>query len=147
LAFQSFDFERTWRRLFWAYLTKVILSVPDEGYSERTWWRLYWAYLTKVILSVPDEGYSERTWRRLFWAYLMRVILSVPDEGYSERTWWRLFQKRVVRAIFYIYVFFGPGSKRWIVLVHWDNRLQIGISLFLYLNDTYLAEKNQQIPI
>jgi hypothetical protein len=32
---------------------KVILSVPDEGYSERTWWRL---------LSVPDEGYSERTW-------------------------------------------------------------------------------------
>jgi hypothetical protein len=58
LAFQSFDFERTWRRLFWAYLTKVILSVPDEGYSERTWRRLFWAYLTKVILSVPDEGYS-----------------------------------------------------------------------------------------
>jgi hypothetical protein len=29
---------------------KVILSVPDEGYSERTF-----------ILSVPDEGYSERT--------------------------------------------------------------------------------------
>ena len=28
---------------------KVILSVPDEGYSER--------YLMKVILSVPDEGY------------------------------------------------------------------------------------------
>jgi hypothetical protein len=27
-----------------AYLMKVILSVPDEGYS-----------------SVPDEGYSERT--------------------------------------------------------------------------------------
>ena len=39
---------------------KVILSVPDEGYSERTWWRLFWAYLMKVILSVPDEGYSER---------------------------------------------------------------------------------------
>jgi hypothetical protein len=30
---------------------KVILSVPDEGYSERT----------KVILSVPDEGYFDRT--------------------------------------------------------------------------------------
>ena len=57
-----------------------------------------------MILSVPDEGYSnlydfERTW--WFWAYLMKVILifmilSVPDEGYSnlydfERTWWRLF--------------------------------------------------------
>ena len=28
----------------------------------------------KVILIVPDEGYSERTWRRLFWAYLMKVI-------------------------------------------------------------------------
>jgi hypothetical protein len=47
---------------------KVILSVPDEGYSERTWWRLFWAYL----------------WWRLFWEYLMKVILSVPDEGYSE---------------------------------------------------------------
>jgi hypothetical protein len=42
---------------FWAYLMKVILSVPDEGYFERTWWRLFWAYLMKVILSVPDEGY------------------------------------------------------------------------------------------
>ena len=36
---------------------KVILSVPDEGYSERTWWRLFWAYLMKVILSVPDVTY------------------------------------------------------------------------------------------
>jgi hypothetical protein len=40
---------------------KVILSVPDEGYSERTRWRLFWAYQMKVILSVPDESYSERT--------------------------------------------------------------------------------------
>ena len=29
---------------------RVILSVPDEGYSER--------YLMRVILNVPDEGYS-----------------------------------------------------------------------------------------
>jgi hypothetical protein len=42
----------------------------------------------KVILSVPNEGYSECTWWRLFWVYLMKVILSVPDEGYSECTWW-----------------------------------------------------------
>jgi hypothetical protein len=49
LTFQSFWFERTWWRLFWAYLMKVILSVPDEGYLERTWWRLFWAYLMKVI--------------------------------------------------------------------------------------------------
>jgi hypothetical protein len=58
----------------------------------------------KVILNVPDEGYSERTWWRLFWSYLMKVILNVPDEGYSERTWWRLFQKRVVRTKFDICV-------------------------------------------
>ena len=32
---------------------KVILSVPDKGYSER--------HLMKVIMSVPDEGYYERT--------------------------------------------------------------------------------------
>ena len=83
LVFQSFDSERTWWRLFWEYLMKVILSVPDEGYSERicdegysesTWWRLFWAYLMKVILRVPDEGYSECTWWRLIWAYLMKVI-------------------------------------------------------------------------
>ena len=42
------------------YLMKVILSVPDEGYSER--------HLMKVILSVPDEGYY------------------VPDEGYSRKS-------------------------------------------------------------
>jgi hypothetical protein len=56
---------------------KVILSVPDEGYTECTWWRLFWVYLMKVILSVPDEGYTECTWWRLFWAS--------PDEGYIER--------------------------------------------------------------
>jgi nitrogen fixation protein len=38
---------------------KVILRVPDEGYSESTRWRLYWEYMMKVILRVHDEGYSE----------------------------------------------------------------------------------------
>ena len=84
---------------------KVILSVPDEGYSERTWWRLFWSYMMKVILIVPDEGYFDRTWWRLFWSYMMKVILSVPDEGYFDRTWWRFFQKRVVLTKFDIYVF------------------------------------------
>ena len=85
---------------FWAYLMKVILSVPDEGYFERTWWRLFWAYLMKVILSVPDEGYFERTWWRLFWVYLMKVILSVPDEGYFKRTWWRLFCSGLRKGVY-----------------------------------------------
>jgi hypothetical protein len=40
---------------------KIILSVPDEIYSERTWWRLFWAYLMKIILKVPDEDYYECT--------------------------------------------------------------------------------------
>ena len=66
----------------------------------------FWAYLMKVILSVPDEGYSERTWWRLFWAYLMKVILSVPDECYFERTWWRLFHKCAMLTKFDIYIFF-----------------------------------------
>ena len=91
---------------FWAYLMKVILSVPDEGYFERTWWRLFWAYLMKVILSVTEEGYFERTWWRLFWAYLMKVILSVPDEDYLERTWWRLFQNYAVTAKLYLRFYF-----------------------------------------
>jgi hypothetical protein len=72
---------------------------------ERTWWRLLWAYVMKVIVSVRDEGYCERTWWRLLWAYVMKVILSVRDEGYCERTWWRLFQKRTVCTKFDIYVF------------------------------------------
>ena len=79
--------------LFWAYLLKVILSVPAEGYSERTcWrlfqrtcWRLFWAYLMKVILSVPAEGYFERTWWRLFWAYLLKVI---PETRRAHYIWY-----------------------------------------------------------
>ena len=76
--------ERTWWRLFWTYLMKVI--------PECTWWRLLWMYLMKVIMSVPDEGYYERTWWRLLWMYLMKVIpertrwrlfLNIPDEDYS----------------------------------------------------------------
>ena len=97
---------------YWAYLMNVIertwwmlLSVPDECYSERTWWMLFWAYLMKVILSVPDEYYSDHTRWMLFWAYLMNVILSVPDECYYERTWWMLFQKLVVCTKLDIYVF------------------------------------------
>jgi hypothetical protein len=30
-------------------LKPPILSVPDDGYFERTWWRLFWAYLMTVI--------------------------------------------------------------------------------------------------
>jgi hypothetical protein len=72
---QSYSEHTRWR-LFWAYLMKVILSIPDEGYSEHIWWKLFWAYQMKVILSISDEGYSEHTWWRLFWAYQMKVILS-----------------------------------------------------------------------
>ena len=60
-AFQSFNFERIWWRLFWAYLMMVILSVPDEGYSSNVPDEGYSS-------NVPDEGYSS----------------NVPDEGYSS---------------------------------------------------------------
>jgi hypothetical protein len=56
---------------------KIILSVPDEGYFERTWWRLFWAYLMKVILSAPDEGYFERTWLRLFEKLFVRTKFDI----------------------------------------------------------------------
>ena len=51
---------------------KVILIVPDEGYSDRTWWRLFWSYLMKVILIVPDEGYSRNT----FNLYQLQVLFQ-----------------------------------------------------------------------
>ena len=50
-----------------------------------------------MILSVPDEGYSNLyDFEYLMKVILIFMILSVPDEGYSnlydfERTWWRLF--------------------------------------------------------
>ena len=135
--------ERTWWRLFWAYLMKVILNVPDEGCSERTWWRLFWAYLMNVILSVPDEGCSECTWWRLFWAYLMKVILSVPVEGYSERTWWRLFQKRtwwrlfqkrVARTKFDIFAFYFFTM----IYTLWKESL---------INQFHQYQQNEQSPL
>jgi hypothetical protein len=47
---------------------KVILSVPDEGYSERTWWRLFWVYLMKVI---PDTRRAHYIWYLRFYFYIM----------------------------------------------------------------------------
>ena len=40
---------------------KVILSIPDEGYSR----------------NVPDDGYSERTWWRLFQKLVVRTKLDI----------------------------------------------------------------------
>jgi hypothetical protein len=68
------------------------------------------AYLMKIILSVPDEGYSERTWWRLFWVYMMKVILSVHDEGYFERTWWRLLLHDIGTVCVNKNISYKPGS-------------------------------------
>ena len=87
LAFQFFDFEHTWWRLFWAYLMKVILSIPDEGYFEHTWWRLFWAYLMKVILSIPDEGYSRNVLSTL---NLISAFLLL---------WWNIFSSLDVNSL------------------------------------------------
>ena len=31
---------------------KVILIVPDEGYSERTWWRLFQKHVVRSTLDI-----------------------------------------------------------------------------------------------
>jgi hypothetical protein len=56
---------------------KVILNVPDEGYSEHTWWRLFWAYLMKVI--------PETVWRNTYDKICHLVYAS------SEMTYTRMF--------------------------------------------------------
>ena len=56
---------------------KVILSVPDEGYSERTWWRLFWTYLMKVILNVPAEGYSRNAGAHYIWYLRLYLYMHV----------------------------------------------------------------------
>jgi hypothetical protein len=61
---------------------KVILSVPDEGYSERTWWRLLWMYLMKVIMSVPDilkKTFSEATRQSFIYIKHVDIKFSVHD--------------------------------------------------------------------
>jgi hypothetical protein len=84
LAFQFFDFECTWWRLF----QKCVVPI---------FW--LWVYLMKVIPEVCRANL---------------LTLSVPDDGYSrsmscqsfdfECTWWWLFQKCVV-PIFWLWVY------------------------------------------
>jgi len=62
---------------FWAYLMKVILSVPDEGYSSNVPDEGY-------SRNVPDEGYSR----------------NVPDEGYSRNASWPL---NVISTFLFLY--------------------------------------------
>ena len=49
LSLKLFGFPVLW---FWAYLMKVILSVPDEGYSECTWWRLFQKHVVRTIFGI-----------------------------------------------------------------------------------------------
>jgi hypothetical protein len=79
---QSFDFERTWWRLFQIY-NLLTLNVPDEGYFRFTIFWL-WTYLMKVISDLQSFD-LERTWWRLFQIYNL-LTLNVPDEGYFRFT-------------------------------------------------------------
>ena len=74
LAFQSFYFECTWWRLFWVYLMKVILNVPDECYFECTWRMLFWVYLTNVI---PETHRAHYIWHLSFCTQQARYLDSV----------------------------------------------------------------------
>ena len=76
LAFQFFDFEHIWWRLFWAYLMKVILSIPDEGYFERTWWRLFWVNLMKVIPETHRLHYIWYTTYGFFYFKETRTVFT-----------------------------------------------------------------------
>ena len=107
LVFKYFGFERTWRKLFWAYLTKVILSVPDEGYSERTWWRLFQKhvvcttfYIYVFILRTSLNNFDMLSQHceipsgivEIFrWFFFQSCdVLSVPNEVYSRNASWEL---------------------------------------------------------
>jgi hypothetical protein len=74
LTILSFDFERSWWRLFWAFLMKVILSVPDEGYFEHSWWRLFWAFLMKVI----QETFNSH------WVWYLRFFYLIGLLGFTH---------------------------------------------------------------
>ena len=70
LTFQSFDFERSWWKV-WTFLMKG-LSVPDERF-ERSWGKV-WAFLMKG-LSVPDERFERSWWKVISEAGLAHYIL------------------------------------------------------------------------
>jgi hypothetical protein len=84
----------------------VVLSVPDDGYSECTWWWLFWAYL--YTQNNHHQGHSEQpssgTLRITIIRYTQnnhhQVLSEQPssgtlritfDDSYSECTWWWLF--------------------------------------------------------
>ena len=74
LDYLAFEFECTWWRLlrtwrlFWVYLMKVILSVPDEGYSRNA------SCALDLISTVLIQHVDKR--RILYWTF--------PDEYPSE---------------------------------------------------------------
>ena len=58
---------------------KVILSLPDEGYSNL------------LIRSLPDEGYSESTWWRLFQKRVVCIWLDIylfSSDYHEENNLW-----------------------------------------------------------
>jgi len=50
---------------------KVILSVPDEGYFERTWWRLFWVNLMKVI---PETHHLHYIWYTKYVFFILKKL-------------------------------------------------------------------------
>ena len=59
VTFQAFDFERSWWRLFWVYLMKVILSIPDEGFFRNSSCALN--YISMVLfLDILVPGFTPK---------------------------------------------------------------------------------------
>jgi hypothetical protein len=85
-------FEREWLLInslifviWWAYLMKIILSVPDEDYSERTWWRLFQKRVvhTKfgIKISWKKSSYLFRFINYVSLRSGFRVVMSVRNSA------------------------------------------------------------------
>jgi hypothetical protein len=62
---------------------KVILSVPDEGYSERTWWRLF---QKRVVCTNLDNYTTKKNFCNtyIFFYKFQQIIQMQHSQHYTK---------------------------------------------------------------
>ena len=77
---------------------KVILSVPDEGYSERTWWRLFQKRVVRTTFDI--YVFIKRVNNICKW-----LVISTLTESNTFDNYWNL------NTNFWYFEYFTPRVK------------------------------------
>ena len=111
LAFQSFNIERTWWRLF----QKRVVRTNFDIYVLVSKTSLFTSCITKIYIKIFSYANYNFFCILLLMLGLLFTILKSELSSQSlilSVTWWRFFQKHVVRTKFDIYVFVCVGVLR-----------------------------------